>query len=81
MTESPIQSPRVFTPAFKQAAMLRLEAGEALAAVARDLELTRKVLYDWRNAWRAEGFAGLSRKRGRVMTSSPRSQLHRRRAL
>ena len=45
--------------------MRRLEAGEALAAVARDLKLARKVLYDWRKAWRAEGAAGLSRKRGR----------------
>ena len=45
--------------------MARLDAGEALAAVARSLELRRKVLYDWRKAWRAEGLAGLSRKRGR----------------
>lgn len=45
--------------------MARLEAGEALAAVARSLDLNRKLLYDWRNAFRAEGPAGLSRKRGR----------------
>jgi len=65
MTESLVQSPRVFTPAFKQAAMMRLEAGEAVSAVARDLKLKRKLLYDWRKAWQAEGLAGLSKKRGR----------------
>ena len=45
--------------------MARLEAGEALAAVARSLGIARKLLYDWRNAFRTEGPAGLSRKRGR----------------
>jgi transposase len=56
---------RTFSPAFKEAAMARLEAGEALAAVARSLDLNRKLLYEWRNAFRAEGPAGLSRRRGR----------------
>jgi transposase len=56
---------RTFSPAFKQAAVARVEAGEALAFVARSLNITRKILYDWRNAFRAEGLAGLSRKRGR----------------
>jgi transposase-like protein len=65
MTESPVRSPRVFSAAFKQAAMVRLEAGEALAALGRDLKVSRKVLYDWRKAWRAEGPAGIARKRGR----------------
>ena len=40
--------------------MCWLEAGEALAAVARSLGITRKVLYDWRKAWWAEGAGGLS---------------------
>jgi transposase len=56
---------RTFSPAFKQAAVARVEAGEALAFVARSLNITRKILYDWRNAFRAEGLAGLSRKRCR----------------
>jgi transposase len=56
---------RVFSPAFKEAAVARLDAGEALALVARSLNITRKILYEWRNAFRAEGLAGLSRKRGR----------------
>jgi transposase len=56
---------RTFSPAFKEAAVARVDAGEALAFVARSLNITRKILYDWRNAFRAEGLAGLSRKRGR----------------
>jgi transposase len=67
MTDSHFQPlrARTFSPAFKEAAMARVEAGEALAAVARSLDLNRKLLYEWRNAFRAEGLAGLSRKRGR----------------
>jgi transposase len=56
---------RVFTPAFKQAAVSRLDAGEPVSAVARDLGVARRVVYRWREAYRAEGSAGLSRKRGR----------------
>jgi transposase len=56
---------RVFSPTFKEAAVARVEAGEALAGVARSLCIARKILYDWRNAFRAEGLAGLSRRRGR----------------
>lgn len=56
---------RTFSPAFKEAAVARVDAGETLALVARSLNITRKILYDWRNAFRAEGLAGLSRKRGR----------------
>lgn len=64
MSDSVFRSHRVFTPAFKEAAMVRLDAGEALAAVARDLELSRKVLYDWRAAFRAEGADGFRHRRG-----------------
>ena len=56
---------RTFSPAFKQAAVARVEAGEALAGVARSLGIARKLLYEWRHAWRADGLAGLSRRRGR----------------
>jgi transposase-like protein len=58
-------SARVFSPAFKLAAVSRVEAGEPIGAVARDLGLARRVLYRWREAWRVEGAVGLSRKRGR----------------
>jgi transposase len=55
---------RVFTPVFKQAAVKRIEAGERLRAVAEDVGVRRKLLYDWRAAWRAEGIAGFNKKRG-----------------
>lgn len=55
---------RVFSTAFKANVVQRLEAGEALAKVSRELGIARKLLYDWRSAWRRQGVAGLNRKRG-----------------
>ena len=57
---------RVFTPAFKEATVRRLESGDALAAVSKELGIARKLLYEWRWAWRRDGAAGLSRRRGRT---------------
>lgn len=64
MSDKPRTPTRSFSPLFKHAAMARLDTGEALAAVARDLGISRKVLYGWRALWRAEGAAGLCHKRG-----------------
>lgn len=62
----PQQPKRVFSVEFKEAALRRLDAGESLAAVARELQIVRKLLYDWRAAYRAHGAAGLeNRKPGR----------------
>ena len=55
---------RTFPPAFKLAAIKRLEAGEALLPLARKLGVSRKLLHDWRKAWKLHGPAGLNRKRG-----------------
>ena len=44
--------------------VLRLEAGERIAAVAEELKIRRKLLYEWRAAYRKLGAAGLNRKRG-----------------
>lgn len=55
---------RQYSTAYKQAALQRLDRGEALAGVARDLGIARKLLYHWRQAWHAEGVGGLNRKRG-----------------
>ncbi len=55
---------RVFTTEFKERAVLRLEAGEQGTALAAELGVRRKLLYDWRKAWRRLGVAGLNRKRG-----------------
>ena len=59
------QVPRIFTTEFKERAVLRLEAGASATALARELGVRRKLLYDWRQAYREHGVAGLNRKRGR----------------
>ncbi len=59
------QGMRTFSTEFKQAVVLRLEAGERIAAVADELKIRRKLLYEWREAYRKLGAAGLNRKRGR----------------
>ena len=59
------QGMRTFSTEFKQAVVLRLEAGERIAAVADELKIRRKLLYEWRAAYRKLGAAGLNRKRGR----------------
>jgi transposase-like protein len=58
------QAQRAFSTEFKERAVLRLEAGERLAALADELGIRRKLLYEWRHAYRQQGFAGLNRKRG-----------------
>ena len=40
---------------FKLEAILRMEAGENVSALARDLGVRRKLLYEWRDAWREGG--------------------------
>jgi transposase len=59
------QGMRTFSTEFKGAVVLRLEAGERIAAVAEELKIRRKLLYEWRAAYRKLGSAGLNRKRGR----------------
>ena len=58
------QVPRIFTTEFKERAVLRLEAGASASALATELGVRRKLLYDWRQAYREHGVAGLNRKRG-----------------
>ena len=58
------QCMRIFSTAFKESAVLRLGTGERLAEVARELGIARKLLYEWRAAYRRFGLAGLNRRRG-----------------
>ena len=39
---------RLFSTAFKEDVVRRLEFGEALAAVSKELGIARKLLYEWR---------------------------------
>src|ERR1700678_2737753 len=55
---------RLFSTAFKEDVVRRVESGEALAAVSKELGIARKLLYEWRWAWRRHGAAGLNRRRG-----------------
>jgi transposase len=57
-------SMRQFSTGFKRAAVLRLLAGEHLLRVADELGIRRKLLYQWRDAYRDFGEAGFNRKRG-----------------
>ncbi len=50
--------------AFKVKAIKRVERGEGVWPVARDLGVTRKALHGWIRAFKVHGPEGLNRKRG-----------------
>ena len=46
---------RSFSREFKLSALARMEAGENVSALSRELGVRRKLLYQWREAFRAGG--------------------------
>ena len=46
---------RVFSRDFKLTALSRMEGGENISALSRELNVRRKLLYEWRAAFRAGG--------------------------
>jgi hypothetical protein len=54
------RTPGLFTTEFKEREVLRLEAGEQFSALAAELGVRRKLLYDWRKAYRRLGVTGLN---------------------
>lgn len=58
---------RVIDAPFRERAVRRMESGENVCALSRELAVRRSVLYRWREAWRREGAAGLGRSRGRPL--------------
>jgi transposase-like protein len=58
------EGPRRFSREFKLAALARMEAGENVSALARELGVRRKYLYQWRERFRMGGPVAL-RSRGR----------------
>ena len=48
-----------------------------MAAVAEELKIRRKLLYEWRSAYRRLGEAGLNRKRGRKPGGARVAELER----
>jgi transposase len=61
MTDDPV---RLFSREYKLAALRRMLAGENVSALARELGVRRKYLYQWRERFRAGGPEAL-RTRGR----------------
>jgi transposase len=55
---------RVFSPEFKLKVVQRLLNGENISALARELSVLRKLLYEWKDAYRCGGAVAL-RTRGR----------------
>ena len=55
---------RTFSTAFKLDVIARLEAGASKVALADELGIRRKLLYQWHDSWKAAGEEGLNRKRG-----------------
>ena len=62
---SEASSPRFFSAEFKIRLLLRLQAGESVATLARENRVAPQLIYEWREAYRVYGAAGLNRKRGR----------------
>jgi transposase len=60
---------RVFSREMKLATLRRMESGENVSALARELKLRRKLLYAWRDQFRRGGPDAL-RTRGRPSKSS-----------
>jgi transposase-like protein len=56
---------RRFDAAFRERAVQRIESGENVSALSREIAVRRNVLYRWRDRYRREGVAGLSRGPGR----------------
>jgi transposase len=65
MTDEPV---RLFSREYKLAALRRMLAGENVSALARELGVRRKYLYQWRERFRAGGPEAL-RTRGRPTKS------------
>jgi transposase len=55
---------RQYPTAYKIKAIKRVERGEGVLPVARELGISRKLLHDWIKAWKAHGPEGLNRKPG-----------------
>jgi len=66
---------RIFSREFKVSVIRRLQAGETVSAIARELQVRRKDLYIWQERFRTGGAAAL-RGRGRprkVVSRAPPS--------
>ena len=67
----PTKKPRSFSREFKLKVVQRMESGENVAALARELDIQRPLLYRWRNAFRTGGKRALRNRRGRPVLPEP----------
>ena len=58
--------PSRFSRDFKLEALRRMEAGENVSVLARELGVSRKSIYQWRNRYRLGGGNALRSHRGRM---------------
>jgi transposase len=75
-----VAAARVFSVEFRVAVAERILNGESVSALSNELKIKRSVLYRWRDYYREQGQAGLSRPRGRppARTASPiKPRVHR----
>jgi len=56
---------RTYSVDFKQEAVRRMAQATTIIGLAKELGIRRKLLYQWRDQFRAGGRAGLERRRGR----------------
>jgi transposase len=56
---------RSYSVDFKQEAVRRMAQATTIIGLAKELGVRRKLLYQWREQFRAGGKAGLERRRGR----------------
>jgi transposase len=52
---------RAFTAQFKLGVIRRMEAGESVMALSKELGVRRNLLHDWHRLWRQQGRDGLRR--------------------
>ena len=66
---------RLFSREYKLAALRRMQAGENVSALARELGIRRKYLYQWRERFRAGVPRRCAREGGRARRRLWRSRL------
>ena len=72
---------RSFTSDFKRAVLKRMEETDNIVALCKELDIERKLLYLWRDAYKQGGEPGLMRARPRRALNQVEAALRRAEAL
>jgi transposase len=67
------KKPRKYSAEFKQEAVRRMSEAASIVGLAAQLGVRRKLLYQWRDRFRAEGKAGFERPVGRPAGSTSKA--------